>query len=45
MLVGKVDLEQESELFEFLWRIEDKVQIDKTDPLGCSKNAVFEIEL
>ena len=33
MLVGKVDLEHESELFEFLWHIENKVQIGIIEPV------------
>lgn len=38
MLVGNVSINDEAKLFEFLWRIESQVLIDKSDPLGCSKN-------
>lgn len=32
-------------LFDFLWRIEDKILIDKQDKIGCSKNFKFSVEL
>lgn len=46
MLVGTdMSIDEELMLFEFLWRIEDKVLIDKQDNLGCSKNFKFSVKL
>lgn len=45
MLVGKVPVNREHELFEFLWKIEGRVLIDKTDPIGCSTTTEFTLEL
>ena len=45
MLVGAVGLDQEPDLFAFLWAVEDRVQIDKGDPIGCSTTTEFKIEL
>lgn len=45
MLVGNVPLDKEIVLFEFLWRIEGGVLIEKNDPIGCSTTTEFRIEL
>lgn len=44
MLVGNVPTSREPELFEFLWKIEGRVLIEKSDPIGCSTTTEFALE-
>ena len=45
MLVGDVPFEDYSKLFSFLWDVESRLFIDKTDKLSLAQDTTFRIEI